>query len=316
MKAQSQSTLRHQISCTGIGLHSGKKIHMCLRPAAAGSGIIFKRIDVPRDAQIIPAHYARVSNTMLGTTLSNDAGVEIATVEHLMAALLGCGVDNALVELDGSEVPIMDGSASPFVFLIECAGLRRLVEPRRFLRILDTVRVDAVGGYAQISPGEGFSADFEIEFDSSVIEQQSYSFVFSRAGFKIDLCRARTFGFLEDVEGLRKNGRAQGGSLDNAVVIDGAAILNHGGLRYADEFVRHKVLDAIGDLYLAGAPVLGHFTGVRSGHRLTNMLLREVFARPDAWTYETRSDGLAAPAVPAESADICEPAPVSAARIA
>ncbi len=315
MKIQTQTTLRHQISCTGIGLHSGKQIHMCLRPAAASTGIVFKRIDVPRSEQIIPAQYDRVNDTVLGTTLSNESGVEIATVEHLMAAFLGCGVDNVLVELDGPEVPIMDGSASPFVFLIECAGVKQLSNPRRFIRILETVRVDAVGGYAEIGPGDGLSIDFEIDFNCSVIERQAYSFVFSRAGFKIDLCRARTFGFLADVEGLRKNGRAQGGSLDNSVVIDGDAILNRGGLRYRDEFVRHKVLDAVGDLYLAGAPVIGHFTGVRSGHRLTNMLLREVFGRPDSWVYEALPDSItpvfsgAQPAAPVEE-------PVSAARIA
>ncbi len=315
LKAQSQTTLRHQISCTGIGLHSGKQIHMCLRPAAACTGVVFKRIDVPRGEQIIPARYDRVNDTVLGTTLANEAGAEIATVEHLMAALLGCGVDNVLVELDGPEVPIMDGSASPFVFLIECAGLRQLTEPRRFVRILETVRVDAVGGYAELSPGEGLTTDFEIEFNTAVIERQAYSFAFSRAGFKIELARARTFGFLADVEGLRKKGRAQGGSLDNSVVIDGDAILNRGGLRYSNEFVRHKVLDAIGDLYLAGGPVIGHFTGVRSGHRLTNLVLREVFNRPDSWTYETLPDSIA-PVIAStvDAAPVHEP--ISAVRIA
>ena len=288
---------------------------MCLRPAPVDTGIVFKRIDVPRDEQIVPAQYDMVHDTILGTTLSNEADVKIATAEHLMAAFLGCGIDNVLVELDGPEVPIMDGSSSPFVFLIECAGIKKFSKPRRVLRILEKVRVDAVGSYAELSPGEGLTVDFEIEFKSTVIERQSYSFAFSRAGFKIDLCRARTFGFLADVEGLRRNGRAQGGSLDNSVVIDGDAILNRGGLRYRDEFVRHKVLDALGDLYLAGAPVIGHFTGVRSGHRLTNMLLREVFSRPDSWVYETLPEGLA-PAMASPAVIALPQEPVSAASLA
>ncbi len=280
--------------------------------------MVFKRIDVPREHQIVPARFDAVSNTILGTSIANEAGVEIATIEHLMAALVGCGVDNVLVELDGPEVPIMDGSAAPFVFLIECAGTRHLQAPRRVIRILEDVRVDAVGGYARLGPGEGFTVDFEIEFESAAIERQAYHFEFSKASFKIELCRARTFGFLHEVENLRDAGRARGGSLDNSIVIDGDMILNRGGLRYADEFVRHKILDAVGDLALAGAPILGHFSGVRSGHRLNNLLLREVFSRPQAWAYETvgEADIAAASRPPATGEEAAKAQDLPAAQIA
>ncbi len=259
---------------------------MCLRPAPAATGIVFKRIDVPRPRQKIPARYELVADSRLGTTLMNDSGVEVATVEHLMAALAGCGIDNVLIELDGPEVPAMDGSAAPFVFLIDCAGIAELSVPRVALRILKEVRVEEGEKFVFFSPGEGFSAQLEIEFPSAAIKYQKFYFDFSPAAFKAEISRARTFGFLTDVENLRNSGRALGGSFDNAVVIDGDVILNKGGLRYADEFVRHKMLDAIGDLYLAGAPIIGRFTGSRSGHSLNNALLRTLFATPDAWTYE------------------------------
>ena len=281
-----QKTLKHQISCTGIGLHTGQKIHMCLRPAPASTGVIFKRIDVPRGRQKIKARFDAVSDTLLGTTISNDAGVEVSTIEHLMAALTGCGVDNVLVELDGPEVPVMDGSAAPFVFLIECAGTQELQAPRRSIRVLDEIKVQDGKKVAHLTPYDGFYLDMEIDFDSGAVEQQRYALEFSSAAFKVELSRARTFGFLKEVEGLREVGRARGGSLENSVVIDGDRILNQGGLRYRDEFVRHKMLDAIGDLALAGAPILGHFSGHMTGHAMNNKLLCALFETPGAWVYE------------------------------
>ncbi len=282
-----QTTLKHQVSCTGVGLHCGAKILMCLRPGAPSTGIVFKRIDVPRGSQIIKAQHDAVSDTLLGTTISNSSGVGISTIEHLMAALAGSGVDNVLVELDGPEVPIMDGSAAPFVFLIECAGILELEAPRKAIRILSDISVGDERQSATLSPGAGFSADVEINYDNPTIFRQRYEFKFSPASFKVELCRARTFGFLQDVERLRKCGRARGGSLDNAVVIDGDMILNQGGLRYPDEFVRHKLLDIIGDLYLVGAPIVGRFMAVRPGHALNLQLVSELHNKREAWEFTT-----------------------------
>jgi len=293
-----QTTLRHQISCTGIGLHSGQKIHMCLRPAPASSGIIFKRIDVPRGEQKIKARFDAVSDTLLGTTISNAAGVEVSTIEHLMAALTGCGVDNVLIELDGPEVPVMDGSAAPFVFLIECAGVQELKAVRKSIRILDQIEVRDGEKVVSLSPSDQFSLEMEIAFENAAVDQQRYFFEFSSAGFKIELSRARTFGFMKEVESLRQVGRALGGSLENSIVIDGDRILNRGGLRYRDEFVRHKVLDAIGDLSLAGAPIIGHFSGAKSGHAMNNRLLRALFETPTAWTYDSDEEDLRVAAAP------------------
>ena len=293
-----QTTLRHQISCTGVGLHSGQKIHMCLRPAPASSGIIFKRIDVPRGEQKIRARFDAVSDTLLGTTIANEAGVEVSTIEHLMAALTGCGVDNVLIELDGPEVPVMDGSAAPFVFLIECAGVQELKAARKSIRILEEIRVQDGEKIVSLSPSDEFSLEMEIAFENAAVEQQHYFFEFSSAGFKIELSRARTFGFMKEVESLRQVGRALGGSLENSIVIDGDRILNRGGLRYRDEFVRHKVLDAIGDLSLAGAPIIGHFSGQKSGHAMNNRLLRALFDTPKAWTYDSEEEDLRVAAAP------------------
>jgi len=293
-----QTTLRHQISCTGIGLHSGQKIHMCLRPAPASSGIILKRIDVPRGEQKIKARFDAVSDTLLGTTISNEAGVEVSTIEHLMAALTGCGVDNVLIELDGPEVPVMDGSAAPFVFLIECAGVQELKALRKSIRILDEIEIRDGEKVVSLSPSDQFSLEMEIAFENAAVDQQHYFFEFSSAGFKIELSRARTFGFMKEVESLRQVGRALGGSLENSIVIDGDRILNRGGLRYRDEFVRHKVLDAIGDLSLAGAPIVGHFSGQKSGHAMNNRLLRALFETPTAWTYDSEEEDLRVAAAP------------------
>ncbi len=272
---------------------------MCLRPAPASTGIVFKRIDVPRGDQKIKARFDAVTDTQLGTTITNEAGVSVSTIEHLMAALVGCEIDNVLVELDGPEVPVMDGSAAPFVFLIECAGVQDLQAPRRVIRILEDITVRDGDRTVTLSPADHFSLEMDIAYDSAVVEKQSYRFDFSPSAFKIELCRARTFGFLHEVEGLRQVGRALGGSLENSIVIDGDEILNDGGLRYDDECVRHKVLDAIGDLALAGAPIVGHFKGDRSGHMMNNLLLRALFENTHAWTYEgVVEPEVAAPPVP------------------
>jgi UDP-3-O-[3-hydroxymyristoyl] N-acetylglucosamine deacetylase len=281
--------LSHSISCSGLGVHSGHPVQLTLNPAPIDSGIIFRRTDVTAEqrkigADRIEARYICVTDTRLGTTLSNEHGTTVATVEHVMAALAGLGVDNAEIVLDGPEVPIMDGSAAPFVFLVECAGLRAQAAKKRVLRVLKPVCVVEDGKRAEIVPADDFTIDVEIDFPSAAVRRQRLALSLGAPGiFKAELARARTFGFLHEVEALRQSGLARGGSLDNAVVIDGDVVLNEEGLRFADEFVRHKVLDAIGDLALAGHAIQGHFRGVRSGHALNNRLLRAFFATQDAY---------------------------------
>lgn len=280
-----QHTLRNRISCTGIGLHSGAKVSLTLHPADADTGIVFVRGDLDGERAIVPATWRHVVDTMLCTTIGNDDGVRVATIEHLMAALHGCGIDNAIVEVSGAEVPIMDGSAAPFVFLIECAGLAVQDQPRHVLRIRRKVEVQTAAGRASLAPAKDFSLGFEIEYNNKLIARQRLN-VRPLDIFKTDICRARTYGFEHEVEALRARGLARGGSLDNAVVVSGDTVLNKDGLRYRDEFVRHKVLDAMGDLYLAGGLIRGHFEGQRAGHGLNNQLLRALFADPSAWVWE------------------------------
>jgi UDP-3-O-[3-hydroxymyristoyl] N-acetylglucosamine deacetylase len=263
---------------------------MTLHPAAPGSGVVFRRTDLAGGGATIPAVIANVSDSVLCTTLSSADGVTIGTVEHLLAALAGCAIDNVVVEVDGPEVPIMDGSAAPFVFLIECAGVIEQAAPRRAIRILDRVEVREGEKSASLSPGEGFAVSFEIDYASPVVARQVCYFAFVNGTFKSEISRARTFGFVHEVEQLRALGLARGGSLDNAVVVSGDAVMNEGGLRFDDEFVRHKVLDSIGDLYLLGAPVIGHFHGVRSGHALNQRLLRALLDDGSAWCYTTQPD--------------------------
>ncbi len=279
-----QTTLKSSIHCTGTGLHSGAKVSIALHPAEAGSGIAFRRTDLP-GGPVIAADWRNVAETTLSTTLGNQAGVRVGTIEHLMAALFGCEIDNALIELDGPEVPIMDGSAAPFVFLIECAGVVEQNQPRRAIEILRRVSVGDGERGAGLAPGRGLSIDFEIAFENTLLRRQNCHIDLRNGTFKSDISRARTFAFEHEVGQMRAAGLARGGSLDNAVVISGARVLNHDGLRYDDEFVRHKVLDCIGDLYLAGAPVLGRFHGRRSGHHLNNKLLHALFADKKAWRY-------------------------------
>jgi len=310
-----QQTLKSPISCTGVTLHSGSKVSMTLRPADVDTGIIFKRIDIGGAGALIPAKWDRVVATNMCTTLGNDDGVIIGTVEHLMAALSGCGIDNAVVEVSGPEVPAMDGSAAPFVFLVECAGVIEQTAPRRAIRVLKPVSVGNGDGTCSLNPvsGDGFTLGFEIEFDSPAVARQVFSIGLYNGTFKKELARARTFGFLHEVEELRASGLAQGGSLDNAVVVSGEKVLNEDGLRYEDEFVRHKALDAMGDLYLAGAPIIGSFHGICSGHAANNRLLKALFDDPAAWTYDVLRPAALDESEPANPVPAVDEIPVSAA---
>lgn len=281
-----QRTLKTAISCTGVGLHSGSRVTMTLRPAAPDTGIRFRRVDIAGGGGIVSAHWSSVNDTRLNTCLRNSDGVAIGTVEHLMAALCGMRIDNCLIDINGPEVPVMDGSAAPFLFLIECAGTLEQSAPRRAIKVNKRVTVRDGDKVASLSPASSFSVRVEIDFASSAIARQDFFLGLSESSFKAEVARSRTFGFEQEVAMLRANGLARGGSLDNAVVIDstGTKVLNDDGLRYSNEFVRHKVLDAVGDLYLAGGPILGHFNGIRTGHALNNQLLRQLFADSSAYS--------------------------------
>jgi UDP-3-O-[3-hydroxymyristoyl] N-acetylglucosamine deacetylase len=287
MFVKNQRTIKNKVSCFGIGLHSGSFVNMSILPAPVDYGIAFRRVGV--DGAIIgevKAEYDLVSTTFLGTNLvSKDSNIKIATVEHLMAALWGCGIDNAIIEIDADELPIMDGSADHFVFMIECAGILEQNVGRRFVEVLKKVEVVEGDIKAVLSPSDDFSVQMDIDFSDNVISKQSCCFLANTSSFKIELARARTFGFLKDVDKLKELGLIKGGSLDNAIVIGENGVLNGNGLRYKDEFVRHKVLDSIGDLYLSGARIMGHFEGSKSGHSLNNKLLRTLFADKSAWRY-------------------------------
>ncbi len=285
-----QRTLKNAISCSGVGLHSGRRVSMTLNPAGPDTGIVFKRSDLDGGCSLIPASWDRVVDTFLCTAIGNEHGVRVATIEHLMAALAGCHVDNALIEVDGSEVPAMDGSAAPFVFLIECAGIVEQEAARRAIEVLKPVTVIDSGRTAALLPDDCFRVSCEIEFDTDLIARQSFSVELYNGAFKSEISRARTFGFAHEVDRLRAAGLARGGSMENAVVISDNKVLNEEGLRFEDEFVRHKVLDSIGDLYLAGGPIMGHFRGLRTGHEMNNALLRALFADETAWC-ETVLDG-------------------------
>jgi UDP-3-O-[3-hydroxymyristoyl] N-acetylglucosamine deacetylase len=289
-----QRTLRQRIACTGTGLHSGVKVKLTLLPAPANHGIVFRRIDVPAAKADVQARWDCVADTRMCTTLANAAGTVVGTVEHLVAALAGYAVDNCLIELDGPEVPIMDGSAEPFAFLIECVGLEEQDEPRHAIEVLRVVKHGDHRHYATLAPASGTNLSFEIDFESAVVARQRLSLNLRNGTFREELARARTFGFAHEVERLRSMGLARGGSLDNAVVIAEDRILNREGLRFPDEFVRHKLLDAVGDLYLAGGPILGRFHGHRAGHALNNQLLRGLFANQANWRWTAiRDDGAA-----------------------
>jgi UDP-3-O-[3-hydroxymyristoyl] N-acetylglucosamine deacetylase len=278
-----QRTLRNSIRATGVGLHTGKKVMMTLKPAPPDSGICFRRVDLPQPVDI-PARAGNVGDTTLGTTLvQGDA--RISTVEHLLSAFAGLGIDNACVEVTAAEVPIMDGSAGPFVFLLQSAGIEEQDAAKRFIRVKKSVLVEDGDKWARFDPFEGFKVNFEIEFDHPVFKRrlQRATMDFSTTSFLKEISRARTFGFMRDLETLRAHNLALGGTLDNAIVLDDVGVMNEDGLRYEDEFVKHKILDAIGDLYLLGHSLIGEFSGHKSGHGLNNRLLRALLADKDAW---------------------------------
>ena len=282
-----QRTLKNVIRATGVGLHTGEKIYLTLKPAPVNTGIIFRRVDLDPVAEI-PARAEYVGDTRLSTTLV-DGDVRISTVEHLLSALAGLGIDNAYIELSASEVPIMDGSAGPFVFLIQSAGVQEQEAAKRFIRIKQPIVVEDGDKWVRFDPFEGFKVSFEIDFDHPAFQNRAKQAEvdFSTTSFVREVSRARTFGFMRDIELLRSHDLALGGSMDNAVVVDDYRILNDDGLRYEDEFVKHKMLDAIGDLYLLGYSLIGAFSGYKSGHALNNKLLRELIANQASWEQVT-----------------------------
>ena len=299
-----QRTLKSITRAVGVGLHSGQKVELSLRPAAVDTGIVFRRVDlaVPVD---IPVRCDSVSDTRMASTISvgGDPGApKVQTIEHLMSACCGLGLDNLQVDITADEVPILDGSAASFVFLLQSAGIALQDKPKHFLRVKQTVEVRQGEGkrlmWARLEPCHGFKLSFEIDFDHPAVDAtgQRVSFDMGSGRYKRDIARARTFGFTKDVEAMRSRGLTLGGSMDNAIVVDDSRVLNSGGLRYDDEFVKHKILDAIGDLYNVGHPMLAQYTGFKSGHALNNLLLRELLARPQAWEIVSFDDAALAPA--------------------
>ncbi|WP_343082221.1 UDP-3-O-acyl-N-acetylglucosamine deacetylase [Ostreiculturibacter nitratireducens] len=278
-----QTTIRNSVTFTGVGLHSGERARMTISPASANYGIWFRRTDIDRGDSMVPARWDAVSDSRLCTLVSNGPDASVSTIEHVMAALAGCGIHNALVEIDGPEVPILDGSSAPFVAGILAKGLRELDAPVRAFRILETVEVSEGEAVARLEPSDIFEIDFRIEFTDAAIGRQEKRLVMANGTFVHELADSRTFCRQADVAAMRANGLALGGTYDNAVVVEGDKVLSPSGLRHADEAVRHKMLDALGDLALAGLPILGRYTGIRAGHALTNKLLRALFARPSAY---------------------------------
>jgi len=285
-----QHTVRAPAVFAGVGVHTGAYTRVAVRPAGADAGIIFVRTDIADRDNRVPVSAEAVCKTQLGTVIENAAGVTVATIEHLMAALVMLGIDNAVVELDGPEMPIMDGSSLPFVQILERAGKRTLNVPRRFIEILDVVEVRDGDKRGALKPAMRFEVAFEISFPSAAIGRQSIDLPMDEHAFRRELADCRTFGFLHEVEALRAMGLARGGAMDNCVVIEGDRVLNPEGLRRPDEFVRHKALDAIGDLYVLGAPIIGRFEGELAGHGVNNQLVRALLARPDAWRLRTFAD--------------------------
>ena len=280
-----QKTLQNPITCVGVGLHTGQKVHMTLRPAEIDTGIVFRRVDITDKDNVIPATYNHVVDARLCTCIGNTAGVKVSTIEHIMGALAGFCISNAVIEVDGPEVPLMDGSAADFVTLIECAGVMDQNAPLRAIKVNQEVVLVDKGAEVALTPAEdGLDLNFMIDFKSRAIGHQEYSVPLDTDTFKNDIAYARTFGLAEEVDALRAMGLIQGGSLDNAVVVQGDTILNPEGLRSENEFVVHKVLDAVGDLYQLGMPVIGHFMGVKSGHAHTNALLKMLMADEKNYT--------------------------------
>ena len=288
-----QHTVRNPVRFSGIGVHTGEQARVVLLPAPADTGVVFVRTDVRDKDNRIAVSGEAVCKTQLGTVITNAAGVTVSTIEHLMAALVMTGVDNALVEIDGPEMPIMDGSSIDFIRGLDRAGLQPQGAPRRFIEIVDVVEVIEGDKRATLRPSEGFEVAFEIAFATAAIGRQAVDLTMDAGAFRRELADCRTFGFIHEVEALRAMGLARGGSMDNVVVIDGDEIMNPEGLRRPDEFVRHKALDAIGDLYVLGAPVIGRFEGVLAGHALNNALVRALLATPHAWRVRTLAEEMA-----------------------
>jgi UDP-3-O-[3-hydroxymyristoyl] N-acetylglucosamine deacetylase len=278
-----QKTINNEVNCSGIGLHSGKEVNIKLLPGKADSGIIFKRIDVVDKNNIIAAKYDNVTQTNLGTVISNEDGVQVSTIEHLMSALWCLEIDNVIIEINNVETPIVDGSCEPFIFLIECAGSKVLDKPRKTIEILKEITFKSEEKFVTAKPSKDFSVDLEIDFNSKQIKETKYHYNESKSSFKNDISRARTFCFKSEIDQMHQMGLAKGGSLDNAIVIDEDRILNEGPLRYKDEFVKHKLLDFIGDIYLAGYRISGEFSAFKSGHSINNAFLRELFSKKDSW---------------------------------
>ncbi|HQR04361.1 MAG: UDP-3-O-acyl-N-acetylglucosamine deacetylase [Proteobacteria bacterium] len=291
-----QRTLKTLVRTTGVGLHSGTKVTLILRPAAPGTGIVFRRVDLAPPVELKADPFG-VGDTRMASCLEKD-GARVGTVEHLMSALAGLGIDNLYVDLDAAEIPIMDGSAGPFVFLLQSAGIEEQNAPKKFLRVKKAVEIREGDKWARLEPYDGFSLSFSIVFNHPAVDQTgtSASVDFADHSYIRELARARTFGFTQDVEALREQGLALGGSLENAIVMDEYRILNADGLRYADEFVKHKLLDAVGDLYLAGHPLLARFSAHKSGHAMNNRLLRELLGDAAAWEFVMYEDVAQAPA--------------------
>ena len=280
-----QKTVLSDVKMTGVGLHSGADINLCIKPASADAGITFVRTDVADKNNQIPALWNQVADTQLCTVIANEDGVSVGTIEHLMSALRGLGIDNAIIELNGAEVPIMDGSAMPFIEAIEAVGVQAQSAPRKIIKVLKEVSVMHDGKRVTLKPADGYIFGGEIEFDHPQIGNQKFETQLVNGNFRHDIAEARTFGFLHEVEWMRSQGLAQGGSLENAIVLDKeeGSVLNPDGLRFEDEFIRHKLLDAIGDLYLAGMPILGAYDGVKAGHAINNEILHALFAEKDAY---------------------------------
>jgi UDP-3-O-[3-hydroxymyristoyl] N-acetylglucosamine deacetylase len=285
-----QRTLKNSIQANGVGLHTGEKVYLTLHPSAPDTGVVFRRIDLDPVVEI-PAKAENVGDTMLSTTLIKE-GVRVSTVEHLLSALAGMGIDNLIIDVSAPEIPIMDGSAAPFVFLLQSAGIEEQDAPKKFIRVKRPVTVEQEGKKATFKPFDGFKINFAIDFDHPVFENQTLnaSIDFSSTSFVKEVSRARTFGFMHEFEYLRAKGLARGGSLDNAIVVDDSQIVNEDGLRFEDEFVKHKILDAIGDLYLMGNSIIGEFDAHKSGHGLNNASLLALIAEKDAWEMVTFVD--------------------------
>ena len=283
MLSFSQKTINSKIKCNSVALHSGINVNMTLLPAPSNSGIVFRRVDIESSKNEVKANYKNVTTTNLGTTICNDFGTKISTIEHLMAAIWGCGIDNLIVELDGSEVPIMDGSSEPFVFLIECAGIKSLEESRKFIEITKNFRFEDADKFIEVSPAKQFELDMKIDFNNPHITKNFLNYHSTMHSFKNDICRARTFCFKSEIDQMHQMGLAKGGSLDNAIVIDESGIVNQDVLRYEDEFIKHKTLDLLGDLYLAGYFIIGKFNAFKTGHGINNKFLHQLFANKECW---------------------------------